>query len=307
MSKKEIKKRVAISREVVDLLDYTTDKGFNALLLYTVIKTHYEMSSDWFPIEEQWTVTLDGLFANFKIKLSKEDKSKLVEALAYLVELDIITLEEMPKGFAKEFVINPSESKFDKGNTYMLVRADELHQILTGKLAESRQELVTYVCFVSTVDGNYIHQPLDDLAERLTNKVYSGSEDASDWLVKLTKKEADELLKVVCWWNLDEICTHKHSKDESGVEWITRPTLNKVLKRLEAKGVIDTIEVLCKGFANKKVLCKSEHRVLIEAYYKRKDAQAQHEWKEEQEKAKVVEERESKPSANSQRRRFDRR
>ena len=262
-------KCLPISRDVLNQIDCSDDKGLNALMLYATIQLHHEMAKDWLDIKNEWTTSLDSLFVNTKIKLSKEDKSKLVEALQYLNDLKIIYTEAMPKGFAKEFVINPNKCDLAKGKSYMLVRVDEFHRILNGKLAEVRQELALYIFYVSTVDGTHVHQSLADLAERLTDKQYCDSDDCSAWLVGMKKEKTDELLEVVCWWSLEDITTHTHSKDERGNEWITRPTLSKVLKRLDKKGIITTVTVKCKGFANKLVLCKSEHKPLIEAYYER--------------------------------------
>lgn len=274
-------KCLPISRDVLNQIDCSDDKGLNALMLYATIQLHHEMAKDWLDIKNEWTTSLDSLFVNTKIKLSKEDKSKLVEALQYLNDLKIIYTEAMPKGFAKEFVINPNKCDLAKGKSYMLVRVDEFHRILNGKLAEVRQELALYIFYVSTVDGTHVHQSLADLAERLTDKQYCDSDDCSAWLVGMKKEKTDELLEVVCWWSLEDITTHTHSKDERGNEWITRPTLSKVLKRLDKKGIITTVTVKCKGFANKLVLCKSEHKPLIEAYYERKDDQAKWAWYEE--------------------------
>ena len=275
-----VHKQFPINRDVLNLIDYSHDRGLDSLVLYSIIMLHYDMRNGWLP-STRWTTSLSTLFTDFGISLKKEDKAKLVEALQYLVDLNIISVDCMPKGFAKEFIINTDSSILDKGQSYMLIRADEFSTILSGKLAEVRQELALYIFFISTVNGAYINLSLEELGETLTNKQYNGG-DCDSWLVRLKKEEQDELLQVICWWNLEDITTHRHSKDTSGVQWITRPTLNKVLKRLEDKGIISTIIVKCKGFANKTVLCKTEHKPLVEAYYRRKDSQAQHEYLTEQ-------------------------
>ena len=261
-------KELSINTEVLDLINYESENGLEALLVYTAILLHSEMRKGWLP-STRWTTSLSTLFTDFGISLKKEDKAKLVEALQYLVDLNIISVDEMPKGFTKEFIINTDSSMLDKGQSYMLIRADEFSTILSGKLAEVRQELALYIFFISTVNGAYINLSLEELGETLTNKQYNGG-DCDSWLVRLKKEEQDELLQVICWWNLEDITTHRHSKDTSGVQWITRPTLNKVLKRLEDKGIISTITVKCKGFANKSVLCKTEHKPLVKSYYENK-------------------------------------
>ena len=279
-------RQLPINREVLNLIDYMSEDGLNALILYSVIVLHNEMRKSWL-FTSKWSTSLATLFIDLGVNLKKDDKTKLVDALQYLVDLNIILVDEMSKGFTKEFVINTDSPMLDKGQSYMLIRTDEFSKILSGKLAEVRQELALHIFFISTVNGKYIHHSLEDLGEVLTNKQYNGG-DYDNWLVRLKKEEQDELLKVVCWWNLEDMTTHKHSKDESGVQWINRKTLVKVLKRLEDKGIISTITVKCKGFANKTILCKTEHKPLIEAYYRRKDSQAQHEWEIEQEEKKIT-------------------
>lgn len=297
-------RQLPINREVLSLIDYMSEDGLNALILYSVIVLHNEMRKGWL-FTSKWTTSLTTLFTDFGVKLKKDDKTKIVDALQYLVDLSIISVEDMPKGFTKEFIINTDSSMLDKGQSYILIRADEFSTILSGKLAEVRQELALCIFFISTVNGAYINLSLEELGETLTNKQYNGG-DCDSWLVRLKKEEQDEILKVVCWWNLEDITTHKHSKDKSGAQWITRPTLNKVLKRLEDKDVISTITVKCKGFTSKSILCKTEHKPLVEAYYRRKDSQAQHEYLTEQLNVKPKQDntggRVSKSSTGSKRR-----
>ena len=293
---------VRVPREVVDLLGDSSE----SLLLYTIIKLHHQMSqSFFFPVGEKFNISIEGLLANTPLKISRRDKDKLILALEHLIQVEVFDIDKPPAKLTSHFTINVENSFLHCENSYIQIKVNELMKILQGSLTEAVQELVLYVFFISTVSGRYIHQSLEELGDVLTNKEYNGG-DYDNWLIRLKKEEQDEILKVVCWWNLEDITTHKHSKDKSGAQWITRPTLNKVLKRLEDKNVISTIIVKCKGFANKTVLCKTEHKPLIEAYYRRKDSQAQHEYLTEQLNVKPKQDntgsRVSKSSTGSKRR-----
>lgn len=275
-----VHKQFPINRDVLNLIDYSHDRGLDSLVLYSIIMLHYDMRNGWLP-STRWTTSLSTLFTDVITSLKKEDKAKLVEALQYLVDLNIISVDCMPKGFAKDFIINTESSMLNKGQSYMLIRADELIKVLDGKLVEVKQELALHIFFISTVSGVYVNQTLEDVGEALTNKQYNGG-DCDNWLIYMKKEEQDRILDLVCWWNLDKIICHRHSIDKTDVQWINRKTLAKVIKRLGDKNVISTIIVKCKGFANKTVLCKTEHKPLVEAYYRRKDSQAQHEYLTEQ-------------------------
>ena len=127
---------------------------------------------------------------------------------------------------------------------------------------------------------------LEQLVKLFSNEHYLDYKNIDSWLCGSRKEELKNIKSIIFFPKKEDIIKQRYSKDTEEEIWTTRPTLDRILTKLAAIGVLCEIETKEGLFGNKVVFCKSQHERLVRAYYDRAISQVEYTESKEQPRRK---------------------
>ena len=162
---------------------------------------------------------------------------------------------------------------YTQNKPYTCIRRDEIGAIFNMNFTDISLGLCAFFSIVSHGGKHYYYQDLNILAKNFSHEHYFEFDNIESWLIGMTNEDLKDMKNIIYYPKKEDIIIKRYSNDEKQEVWTTRPTLDKILKKLHDIGVLSEIETNGGMFGNKIIFCKAQHEKLVRVYYDRVTSQ----------------------------------
>ncbi len=259
---------IAIRKMSLQKIDYNNKD--NLLLVWVMINVGLDIQRGFIDdniiytsLESIWDVIACG-----ECEPSIKQKKSLVDALSCLENEGLITILSKEDNIKYSTKLKIKVTEFE--GAYTCIRRDELYKMFTLKFADIETGLRVFFRIVSHASGNLYYKNLTEITDGLTSDICYDADNKKTWFIGTKKEDLIPQIKGLIWFpNKEDIITTRFDSDKVKSDWITRPTLDRVLDELEKIGIISQVKTKEGVFGNKVVFCKSQHVEIVEQFYER--------------------------------------
>lgn len=257
-----------IDRGVVDKVNF---KNKDLLCILALALEHYKnqgVFGDEF--HRDISCTPEILWRNIiGMDANRTDRKKFIDSLERLKNHGLITIDFKSDKDVKimwntYLEINAEALIHNPNNSFIMVNTVDINSMCVNNYNTLTTLVQCYVSIVSYFDMSQIRE----FDEAIKNK-----EKPIDYSYDLYGKID---LHISCWASHDRLMTTKHSSDKSREQWITKPTLIKMLNLLEEIGLISIVKTNINGKDFSNHYCYPRHKKYVEMIAKRMAEQQDH-------------------------------
>lgn len=250
---------IYIDREVVDKVNFKKKDLLCVLaLMLRACESRRNRGNDVVVISSTPSALWDNVV--WKVKPTHTDRKNFMESLNRLIDSGLIVIEEASSerlSWSTLAHFNITNLLHEENNPFIIFCNDTFEYFDNCNYSTLSSALQLYLSIVSYFDMSQIRE----FDEAIRNK-----EKPIDYIYDLYGKLD---FHISCWASHERLMTSKHSSDKNKEQWITKPTLIKMLKLLEEVGLISIIKTNIKGKDFSNHYCYPRHKKYVEMIAKR--------------------------------------
>lgn len=294
---------VSIKKESLKYFNY--DDESQILTVWLMINVALDIVKDFNNDEDIVYTSLESIWDSITCgdkELNKKQSATLVDSLISLVDKGLITiltdLGDKPIKYTTKLKIKVKQ--FD--GSFTCLTRKEIGKIFTQlKFTDINQALCTVFRIMSHANGNLYYKELKEVTDEFSHEYFYEEDNPATWMIGMKKEDLQNVKGLIWYPKKEDIIETRFNTDTERHQWITRPTLDKILKELERLKIISSFQTSMGVYNNKCVFCKTEHLEFVQKFYERVVSQAEYSSSQTEESVEVPQETPKVKTANGRR------